>query len=43
MVPGAACTESAEKRTMDAAVVGPETRCFEEPNRAAMMAGIIPA
>ena len=30
-----------ENITTDAAVVGPDTRCQEEPNNAAMMAGTI--
>jgi hypothetical protein len=34
---------SDEYKTMEAAVVGPDTRCQEEPNRAATTAGIIPA
>ncbi len=42
-VPGSANTLSDENSTMEAAVVGPETRCQEEPNRAATMAGIMPA
>ncbi len=32
-----------ENSTMEAAVVGPETKCHEEPNRAATMAGTMPA
>ncbi len=42
-VPGSACGESTENSTIEAAVVGPDTRCQEEPNSAAMIAGIIPA
>ena len=36
-------TDSPEKTTMEAAVVGPETRCQDEPHRAATMAGTMPA
>ncbi len=42
-LPGSACGERTEKSTIDAAVVGPDTRCQLEPNRAAMMAGTMPA
>lgn len=42
-VPGSACGDSTENSTIEAAVVGPDTRCQEEPNSAVMMAGIMPA
>ena len=42
-LPGSANTLREENRTIEAAVVGPETRCQEEPNRAATIAGTMPA
>ncbi len=38
-LPGAAIPLSEANIIMDAAVVGPDTKCQEEPNRAAIMAG----
>src|SRR3989339_672697 len=40
-LPGSARGLSAEKTTIEIAVVGPETRCFEEPQSAATTAGIV--
>ncbi len=42
-LPGAAWMLSEEKRTMEAAVVGPETSSQDEPKSAATMAGTMPA
>jgi hypothetical protein len=41
--PGEARGLMVVKTTMDRAAVGPEIRCQEEPNRAAMMAGMMAA
>ena len=39
--PGIAYVETTPKTTMEMAVVGPETRCKEDPNRAAMIGTIM--
>ena len=41
--PGGAITLRALNSTMEAAVVGPDTKCQEEPNSAATMAGTMAA
>jgi len=41
--PGSAECESAAKTAIEIAVVGPETRCQLEPQRAPITAGIIAA
>ena len=38
-LPGAAITLKEPNMMIEAAVVGPDTRCREEPNKAAMTAG----
>ena len=40
-LPGMAMALSDENMTIDAAVVGPDTRCHEDPNKAAIIAGIM--
>ena len=42
-LPGVASGLRVEKTTMESAVVGPETRCSDEPNSPAMTGGTIAA